>query len=616
MRNGRRRPPRGSRRRLRTAGALAWWALIGLAAGCSDSGGPASRTPASASPASGARAYPAPRFPSYLRPPSSIEEVMPYVRPLVRARHGLQGAGLGIAEKGDTVLFVVSTDAEDLIVNAIVKAMEERGVTVIVRRDYEMAGVPRDEALAYRKARRSYTSEQGYMEAANWIEANFPDPDKAKGWLRQQRPDLYAKLFPPEREMTPRQREIYERMRGEQIGRRIREYLEQHPRIRGVFWGKGGSTSLRRYLRPLESKFLGLFLVDNRWDVMSRLGTYPGDVWQLAEDQSMEPIVHADRIEITDPEGTHVTAEISEEMARNWSRGVYQRGHLYMFPNQATGRFGYSVVDYPAFQGEWLPREPMALANGVIAGTTNHTGFFPRWEVTLKDGYVRDVKGGGLFGEALRAFLRYPNINDKVLPFHNANHPGYWWLYEIALGTHPKAFRNPAMLEQGSAIPERNRSGVFHWGLGVTLHHDPTGPAKSQKLLDFTAAYNLPRDHGWHTHTYFTTYRLHLRNADRWVTIVERGRLKSLDDPEVRALASRYGDPTELLEEDWRPGIPGLNEPGAYQDYARDPWRFVWGDIEKVTKGVYEYFFPPLNRRATTEASRPRAGSSAGGAHE
>lgn len=147
----------------------------------------------------------------------------------------------------------------------------------------------------------------------------------------------------------------------------------------------------------------------------------------------------------------------------------------------------------------------MALANGTIAGTTNHTGFYPKWEVTLEDGYVRDVKGGGKFGETLKAFLSYPNINDKVLPFHNENHPGYWWLYEIAMGTHPKAFRNPAGLENATATPEHNRSSVFHWGLGVTLHHDPGSRAKSQKLLDFTEQYNLPRDHGFHTHTYFTT---------------------------------------------------------------------------------------------------------------
>ena len=38
--------------------------------------------------------------------------------------------------------------------------------------------------------------------------------------------------------------------------------------------------------------------------------------------------------------------------------------------------------------------------------------------------------------------------------------------------------------------------------------------------------------------------------------------MKSLDDPEVRALASRYGDPDYLLAEDWIPEVPGINAPG------------------------------------------------------
>jgi len=584
----------------------------GCAGGCGSDAGQqqtATTQPEAQSAAQPQGDYPEPRFPSYLKPPATLEEVMPYVRPLAKARHGLQGAGLGIIEKGESVLFVVSVDAEEMIVDAVVKAMEERGVTPVVKRDYELVGIPREEAIAYRKARRSYTSEQGFMEAANWVDAQFPDPAKAKEWLKARRPDLHAKLFPASREMTPRQKEIYEAMRGESVGRAIREFLEKNPKLRGAYWGKGGSTSLRRFMRPAESKFLGLFLVDNRWDVMGLMGTYPGDVWQLAEDQSMEPLVHTDRLEITDPEGTNIWADITPEMAHNWSRGVYQRGHLYMFPNQATGRFGYSVIDYPAFQGEWLPREPMALANGVIAGTTNHTGYYPKWEVTLKDGYVRDVKGGGLFGDALKEFLQYPNSNDKVLPFHNENHPGYWWLYEIAMGTHPKGFRNPAGLENGTATPERNRSGVFHWGLGVTLHHDPGAPTKSQKLTDFTAEYNLPRDHGWHTHTYFTTYKVRLRNANQWVTITDKGRMKSLDNPEVRALASRYGNPDEVLQEDWRPGMPGINQPGNYSDYAADPWKFIWGDIEKVMAGSYEYFYPQRGGKTTTPAPAP-AGTS------
>jgi hypothetical protein len=589
-----------------TAGVLAGLVLAGAC----------SRTERAESPGAGqessrsepvAGAYMEPRFPSYLRPPSSVDEVLPHVRPLVRARVGLQGAGLGIAEPGETVLFVVSIDAEPMILDAVTQAMEERGVNVVIKRDYELVGVSEDEAVAFRKVRRGYTSEQGYMEAANWVDANFPDAAAARAWLQKRRPDLYDKLYPKTREMNARQRDIYERMRGESVGAAIREYLDENPKIRGAFWGKGGSTSLRRYMRPAEAKFLGLFIVDNRWDVMSKQGTYPGDVWQLAEDQSMEPLVHVDRLEITDPEGTNLSSEVSEASAQNWARGVYQRGHLYMFPNQATGRFGYSVVDYPAFQGEWLPREPMALANGVIAGTTNHTGYYPQWQVSLENGYVKDVKGGGLFGEALKEFLQFPNINDKVVPFHNPDHPGYWWLYEIAMGTHPKAFRNPAGLEIGQATPERNRSGVFHWGLGVTLHHDPGEPVKSQQLVDFTERWNLPRDHGWHTHTYFTTYRVHLRNANRWVTLVDKGHMTSLDHPEVRALASRYGDPAELLTEDWVPGVPGINLPGQYSEFAADPWRSVWGDIQKVMNGTYEHFFPAGAPAPTTTAMRTSA---------
>jgi len=33
------------------------------------------------------------------------------------------------------------------------------------------------------------------------------------------------------------------------------------------------------------------------------------------------------------------------------------------------------------------------------------------------------------------------------------------------------------------------------------------------------------------------------------VAIVERGRLKALDDPEIRELAKKYGDPDRVLAE-------------------------------------------------------------------
>ncbi len=568
--------------------------LIAISAVALIAGGCGGGKPAAPVTTGSAVQYPEPRYPSYLKPVSSVEEVLPHVRPLVRNKTGFQGAGLGIAKAGDTVTFVTGPDADDMIVAAVKRAMEERDVKVNVVPEYEMVGVSKQDALEFRKIRRSYTAEQGYMEAATWVESNFPDPEAVKTWLKGRRPDLYDKLFPKSRELSPQLREVQQKLMLPSLGKGIQAYLTKHPEVRGIFWGKGGGTFLRRNLHPMEDRFLGLFLVDNRWDVMSALGTFPGDVWQLAEDQLMEPLVHVDKLTAKDPEGTDVWADISEEQAMHWARGVYQRGHLYMFPNQATGRFGYSVVDYPAFQKEWLPREPLAIIHGQIAGTTNHTGFFPRWEVHFNDnGYISEVKGGGLVGDALREFMQLPNINDLVYPFHNENHKGYWYLYEIAFGTHPKAFRNPQGLDDGTVIPERLRAGVIHWGLGITLHHDPGVQAQSQKLLDFTAKYNMPRDHGFHTHTYFTTYKVHLRNADRWVTLLDKGRMTSLDNAEVRALASRYGDPDQLLAEDWRPEIPGINAPGNYMtDYAPDPWKTVKMVIDKVLAGTYEHFYP------------------------
>ncbi len=538
--------------------------------------------------------YPEPRFPSYLKPPQSIDEIMPYARTLVRSKSGFQGAGMGLVAAGETVAIVPTAEAEDMVVEAIKRALEERGVKVHILPDYQLVGVSRQDALALRKARRSYTSEQGFMEAAEWIDNQFPDPGPVKKWLKERRPDIYDQIFPKARELSVHLKEVWEKLKRDSVGKAIREYLEKHPEVRGVFWGKGGGTGLRRALHPLQSKFLGIFTADNRWDVMSAIGSYPSDVWQLAEELTIEPLVYVDKIHATDPEGTDVSCEISEIQAQRWARGAYQRGHLYMFPNQATGRFGYSVVDYPAFQKEWLPREPMALINGVIAGTCGHTGFFPKWEVHFKNGYITEVKGGGLYGELLREFLKYPKINELVYPFHNAEHPGFWYLYEVAFGTHPKAFRNPAYMMTGSLGPERLRSGVIHWGLGIRLWHDPDAPVESKKWIEFTSAHNLPKDHNFHTHTYFTTYKVHLRNTDKWVTILDRGRLASLDNPEVRALASRYGNPDQILAEDWIPEIPGINAPGRYEDYAADPWRFAKGTIDKAVAGSYEHFYPPL----------------------
>ena len=99
--------------------------------------------------------YSEPRFPSYLKPPTSIDEVLPHVRPLARNKIGFQGNGLGIAQPGETVAFILPATAEDLIVQAVKRAMEVRGVKVNLVPEYEVDGVSADEAAAFERTVKS-----------------------------------------------------------------------------------------------------------------------------------------------------------------------------------------------------------------------------------------------------------------------------------------------------------------------------------------------------------------------------------------------------------------------------------------------------------------------------
>ncbi len=617
-------------------GAVCVCAAAVIAGGCKKEAAAPSETTggasASARVGAGGEKYPEPRWPSYFKTPKSSEELMGAARLLVRNQSGLQGKGMGILQPGEKVLIVAADEADPMVIEAIKRALEERKVTPYFKFVYEMKGITKEQAKADRERRTDGQDikEAGVYQATAWITGQFPNPSQPAGWLKQKDPQTFSALFPGRSGdtvlATTNQKPKGEGGAGAEpdtgqtssgngdyrarfaVGDAIKDFLTKHPDVRGVFWGKGGSTGLRRQLYPMQDKFLGTFIQDNVYDLQSQMSTYPGDVWQLAEEQLLEPLVYVDRVEITDPEGTNLHADITEEMAQRWAAGAYQRGHLYMFPNQATGRFGYSFVNYPAFQQKWLPREPIAKIEGVLAGTQGHGGFFPRWEVYFKDGFISDVKGGGAEGAALKEFLQYPGLNTLTFPYHTQ--PGYWYLYEIAFGSHPKSFRHPGvMAETGNTSPERVRSGVIHWGLGIRLWHDPDAPTESKKWREFTEEHNVAFDHGWHTQTYFTTYKVRLRNANKWVNILDKGHMTSLDNPEVRALASRYGDPNYLLTEDWVPEVPGINAPGDYmKDYAPNPGDYAFKVMEKANGGNYEHYFPGAGSKITYGApAKPAA---------
>jgi len=543
-----------------------------------------------ASPLHGAESakYPAPRFPSYLRPPKSIDDIMPFARAAVRQTGGR--TPLGLVEKGMATLIVTEVNADPMVMQAIKRTFEERGVKIYVVPENELLGVSKEDALKAISASRWFTSEKGYMEVRHWLDDLFIDAEVPKKWLKERRPDLYNAIYAKGDEAPARDRELAKQFGGPHVAEAIVKFLDQHPDVKAVFWRRGGRPRTARLLKQHSSKFYGNFIFDNRYELMNKASTFPGDVWRLAEERVIEAIAWVDRVEAFDPEGTNMHFEVTEEEAKIWASGAYNQGHLFLSPYQATGRFPYSVVDYPAIQKKW--NAPLITkVNGVFAGTSNHTGSYPRIEVHVKDGYVTEVKGGGTYGELWREFLKYPRINELNYPYQDK--PGYWWIYEAGLGTNPKFFKRPDENLVGNNLSERNNAGVIHWGFGGSVVHDPDKPEESKAWIDFPKQNGLPKDHWWHIHNLLLTYRVHVRGTkNSWLTIIDKGELTAYRSPELRALASRYGDPSDVLGEDWVPHIPGINAPGKYEEYAKDPWRTFSDVMKKIEAGTYEYFYP------------------------
>src|SRR5206468_12356034 len=230
-----------------------------------------------------------------------------------RNQSGLQGTGMAVLRPGESVLRVANNDGDPMVLQAITRAVDERKVKSHLKFVYEMAGETKEAADA-RIAKRDKghdITKAGIYQASQWIDNQFPNPAEPKAWLKARKPEVYAELFPGETgdvkydPNAPKQRPRGEAAAGagggedadtgsatstdyrsrNSVGEGIKKYLTAHPDIRGVFWGQGGSTGLRRQLYPMQDKFLGTFVTDNVYTLQSQMSTYPGDVWQLAEEQ-------------------------------------------------------------------------------------------------------------------------------------------------------------------------------------------------------------------------------------------------------------------------------------------------------------------------------------------
>lgn len=536
------------------------------------------------------------KFPSYLKKSKTVDELMPAARAAVTQTGGR--VPLGLANPGDEVLIVVPWDGDAMVQQAIERAYAERKVKAHIQFEHDLAGVKKSDLVEIAKAESVMKIGDGQQELNFFFEltGQMPDPEAGREWLKQRDPELYNVTWP-----KPKYSERLAKLSDEYdslVNKGLQKYLKTNLKISKVFMGVGARNKTRRRLGDDADKFYGSYTYNNHYDISSQVPNFPGDVWRLVETKMMEPLAFTDRLEVTDPEGTAIAADLTPQIAEAWAKGVYQQGHLYMFPSQATGRWPYSLVKYPAYDQDkgFLPPTQVEVT-GVIASTNSHRATHPRLEMHIDKGRVTKILGGGWYGEGFRQLLNYPGTQDLTWPFFDK--PGYWWLYEAGTATNPKYFKHPGEmllpvppreLLRGGNLSERNVAGVIHWAMGTEAEHGAEVPGKpSPKTIEFGKKHNVPIGHSMHQHSVLPTYQVRIRGTGQWQTLIEHGDLTSLNDPEVRALAARYGNPDQLLRKDFVHPIPGVNVPGKYDTYGKNPgeWWQKWArDIES---GVSRY---------------------------
>ncbi len=469
--------------------------------------------------------YSAPKAPNYKKP-SSVDDCLPQARIMAKKEHGR--TAMGPVKKGDKIIIVSLPDQDRYVQEAVVQALKEEGA--------EKVDFLTEDQVSGKKS-RIFSVEDGWKEGET-MEYGHADLSGMQ---------LYSDISEP-----------------------LLKYLSHYT---GVFYGLGGRSKLRGNLKEQSHKFRGCWLFNNWEEFLSKAWSYPDEIELEIERRIIDALGKASAVRITDPEGTHLEYPLTAEEARRWQLNAWLPGHLLLNPLQATAEENRNRLMHGIAMIS--PKVPPVLSdvNGVLAGTANHMGFLPRIEVYFEHGRLVQVKGGGEYGDLIREKMeRHKNVHWPGYP-----DKGFFWYCDCALCTVVKSFRRRSDMFgsywRDANLAERNRAGIFHMGFGTRRH--------GNEYIKYAEENKLPMGH-IHVHNYFATFEIKLQGSDYWYKIIDKGRPSAMDDPEIRALAVKYGDPDELLSFDWVPPLPGINCEGDYmKDYAPDPVGYLKKRLEE-----------------------------------
>lgn len=297
---------------------------------------------------------------------------------------------------------------------------------------------------------------------------------------------------------------------------------EKWPRAMGV-WGSDSTGLVRGNTRWIRMPYV------TRELLYSDQMTFPKEIFDVLNKKVWEQVVGGRTLRITSKAGTDLTMEIDPQYWEDLAKepGGLDRvrgpGHITLAPA------GYNT-----------------RLNGKLVVNALHTGFIPWMTVIIEDSQIVSVQGGGRFAETLR--LRNEEYKDIQYPGYRK--PGINWVEEISLGTNPKAIVPPTFDElRGGAMwwggaQRRKRSGVLHIAFGTSRDN------RGGRTLGMVMEKGLEVQHR-DVELFDATYMIDGK------VVVKNGHLMALDDPGVRQVAQKYGDPNPLLREDWVPDAQG-----------------------------------------------------------